>query len=279
MRHTALLTTLLLPLLLAIGCATTDAQTSTTETHSAAAVPTPAEPEDELQDTTVEAADEDLADDDTADDEADERAARERTRKRQKLERDLELAQLRFQKAELAAGREIQAQDAAVTQAEQTLHMARQKLEAFHEFEIMLRNGRADQAVLRAEDSLRDARQELEQLELMYSEEQIADKAREIVLDRAKRRVERSEMNLELQKRERLKLSEADLPREAEQLEQDVHQKEIALEQAVQRREATELDNEISVRSARAEVLRLEAELDDLIDAMQRAAADADDED
>ena len=60
--------------------------------------------------------------------------------------------------------------------------------------------------------SLAEAQQELEQLELMYSEEEFADQTKEIVLERGRRRLERTQRDLELRRADFATLQEQTLP-------------------------------------------------------------------
>jgi len=258
-------------LLLAAGaCATTDQSHVVTRAEQPApaaveptpAPPPPAEPPAPVAETPPAPAQ-------AAADEV-EKSAADEAQKRAKLERELEVARLRLRQAELGGehGR-IQAEQ-AIAAAEFELQMAQRRLDTLRTQEIPVRIGRAELGLLQAQDRVTEEQQELDQLELMYQDEQIADKAREIVLERAARRVERSRANLDFQQRELVTLKERTIPVELAEAERGVFQKEQALQRARREAETGRIDRDISVINAQAEVLRLEQELAALAPAESR---------
>lgn len=258
-------------LLLAAGaCATTDQSRVVTRSEppaSAAVEPAPTPPP--AAEPAAPVAEAAPAPAQPTADEA-EKSAADEAQKRAKLERELEVARLRLRQAEL--GREhgrIQAEQ-AVAAAEFELQMAQRRLETLRTREIPVRVARAEQGLVGAQDRVTEEQQELEQLELMYQDEQIADKAREIVLERAARRLERSRTNLDLQQRELVTLKERTIPVELAEAEQGVLQKEQALQRARREAETGRIDRDISIINAQAEVLRLEQELAALAPAESR---------
>jgi hypothetical protein len=111
--------------------------------------------------------------------------ARDRVRKLSKLQRDLEVARLRLSKLKLDQDHAEIKFDESLAKAKADLELARKKLADFKQISVPERTERAKLNLAMAEDGLREAQEELAQLELMYSEEQFADKTKEIVVGRA----------------------------------------------------------------------------------------------
>ena len=61
------------------------------------------------------------------------------------------------------------------------------------------RVSRAELGFQFAQDGAKEAEQELQQLEMMYQEDEFADKTKEIVLERGRRRLERSKRSLAIE--------------------------------------------------------------------------------
>ena len=117
------------------------------------------------------------------------------------------------------AGEELKAQrisdGAGLAGAEAETGLAEQQLKAFREIQAPLQRREAALATLGAVHSLSDQRQELEQLETMYKASELAQSTKEIVLERARRDVERLKEHVEIQRRK----EEAALPQELSQQE------------------------------------------------------------
>jgi hypothetical protein len=196
---------------------------------------------------------------------------RERERKLAKLERSLEVARLNLSKANLALEHgETQFEDSLVkTEAE--LEMSKTRLADFTEFASPNRVARAELGLQQAEDGFTEAQEELYQLELMYRDEQFADQTKEIVIERAKRRLERAQRDLEIRREELKALVDRTLPLEQRELELAVRQHERDLEQAQRSHQTTVIEQKVAILNAEAELDRLEIELSDLREEIQEA--------
>jgi hypothetical protein len=188
---------------------------------------------------------------------------RERQRKVTRLEHSLEVAHLNLDKSRLSAEHaERQFRDTA-GKAEADLDLVRTKLENFLDVNLPNRIARAELGLQGAEDGATEAREELDQLEQMYSDEQFADATKEIVIERARRRLERTQRDLELRRDEFRNLVEIALPIEQWELELGVQEKEHGLQQLRRGRDTAVIDQNVATMNAEAEVTRLENELSD----------------
>jgi hypothetical protein len=198
--------------------------------------------------------------------------ARERQRKLVRLDHELEVARLRLSRAQLAR-EHAEAQFAeSVSNAETDLELARVRLQDFTEVEVPQRTAWSELSLQRSEDGLKHAREELEQLELMYSEEQFADQTKEIVLERARRQLQRSERDAELRRKDHERLIEVELPLQTIEHERAVQNAERGLAQLRRGRAAEQIDQRVGVLGAEAEIVRLENERTDLMEEIAEAA-------
>jgi hypothetical protein len=181
--------------------------------------------------------------------------------KRAKLQRSLDVAREKAERAEMALAHQLADTQAALANAERAHELVVRKLRVFQDQDAPLRLDQARLSHQRAEDYLQEQQEELQQLEMMYTEEDLADKTAEIVLNRGRRRLARARRSLELETIELANLEEHHLPMERADLQKEVDEKARALEQARRKGELDRLDQEIAVMEAKAEVTGLEAEL------------------
>jgi hypothetical protein len=241
------------------------------DSEPGAAAPSEAAPAAETVEAAgeEEKAKEEAAKGEEAEDEA--KKARERERKLAKLERDLEVAGLKLSKEQLASKQaEIQFEE-SLAKAMGELGVAKQKLDNLREVSAPQRVAWAELGLQRAEDRFTEAQEELEQLELMYSDEQFADKTKEIVVERARRQLERSRRDLELRKKDLDTLVKVTIPLETTEHELGVQEKERALQQVRRNHETAMLDKQVGVLNAEAEIVRLENELADVKEEIEEA--------
>lgn len=191
---------------------------------------------------------------------AEERAKEERTLA--KLERDLAVAMEKLHRAEMAQSHAELEHELAIAKAQQELAIERKKLDTFVAKEVLSRVEWASHALTGAEDRLQEAREELEQLQQMYGEDDFADGTKEIVLERGRKRLERSQRDYELRSADFETLTKRTIPIEISEREQRVEDKEHALEKARRAAETGRLDQHISLMTARHEITRLETEID-----------------
>lgn len=197
--------------------------------------------------------------------------ARERQRKLIKLRRELEMAELKLAKAKIVKGQGELKYNDSLAKAEKDFELAKRKLQIFEKFTLPNRVARAELGVQYAEDRLWETQKELQQLELMYNEEQFADKTKEIVIERARKQLERSTRDLELRREELQTLKDVTLPLERMELELAAEQAKRALLDVQRDNEAALIDRNVAELSAEAEVVRIENELADLEEEIEEA--------
>ncbi len=201
--------------------------------------------------------------------------ARERQRRLDKLARELESAQLRLEKVRLANEHAAVQHEEALTRATREAVLEKQKQRNFEEAGAPNRIARTELHVRGGEDGLREAQQELEQLELMYAEDEFADQTKEIVIERARRSLERTERDLQLRRQELAILVDRTLPQETADQDLAVRQKEEAVRQLERGRKGALLEERLAIMGAEAEITRLELELADVHEEIREATAEA----
>jgi hypothetical protein len=209
-----------------------------------------------------------------ADGKEDAKQARERERKLRRAEQGLEVAQLNLAKAKIAMDLdELRYQDALKT-ADREFELAKRKLQIFTKFETPNRLARAALSLQQTEDGHLESQQELAQLELLYKGEQFADDTKEIVIERARRHLERAARDLELRREEVQRLQDVTLPLEQTELEHAAEQKRLACLNVQRDHEGPLIDRKVAVLTAQAEVTKLEEEITDLHEEIAKAAAE-----
>jgi len=181
--------------------------------------------------------------------------------KRARLVRDLAIAKEKLAKAGLALTHQQADDQAELAQKAAEHKLAMTKLQDFEAHDAPQQLEEARLQLLRSEDWLKDAEEELAQLEMMYAEEDLADKTREIVLERGRRRLERARRDVALSHITLANLEEHSLPREAVDLRSQMTEKARLLENLQRAIEAHRLEKQIALMEAEAEVTRLEEEI------------------
>ena len=137
---------------------------------------------------------------------------------------------------------------------ERELELARAELAQFDDVDAPNRAAKAHLDLARRQDALVEQQEELAQLEMMYEKEDLADKTREIVLQRGKRRVERAKEELAIIEHETQALESRTLPRERSKLALEADAKARELEGMVHETEATLLEKRMAVEAAEVEL-------------------------
>jgi hypothetical protein len=192
-----------------------------------------------------------------------EREAKERDKalKRAALERELPIAREKLIKAQKdLSDQDLDAQGAAV-KLQKDLGLAKIKLETFEKREMPAKIAKAQLDLQNSRDGLDNSQEELEQLEIMYKEQDLADKTREIVIRRAKRDLERARQRLGLQEAEATLLTERTLPQDREKLALDVEEKEREIARAERAAQKATLEKRIALMAAESDIKRIEAEM------------------
>ncbi len=161
-----------------------------------------------------------------------------------------EVAQLAARRAttELAHAVAVADEELALAAAQRALRLARD--DTAH-FKAVVQPRRLQSTALdlqASEDRLLETREELAQLELMYGESELGDATAEIVLQRTRRRLKLAEMRHKLREAEAVELEERTLPRELEDLQTTLHEKEVALENCRRGQEKARMERESALR-------------------------------
>ncbi len=189
---------------------------------------------------------------------------KEASLKKAGFERELAIAREKLAKAKRDVMDQELSGSAAVLKARADVELTQARLRTIDEKEAPNRLAKANLDLQAARDSQDDSKEELEQLEIMYKEQDLADKTREIVIRRSKRQLARAADRLKLQEDDVKILSERTLPQEREKLVLEIADKQRAHEQSVRASESGLFEKRLGILVAEAEVARLERELEAL---------------
>jgi len=182
-------------------------------------------------------------------------------RQRAQLERRLEIASLALAKAQIEVELgQLKYRD-TIARVDKEFELAKKRLQIFERMTAPSHRARAELDLQLAEDSLAEAQEDLYQAELQYGAQETPDRGQELAIERARRRLERTQRDVELRREEFKTLTEVLLPLEQQELELAAEVKKRAALQAQRDDEGPGLDRKMAVLSAEAEVRRLEAEL------------------
>ncbi len=156
----------------------------------------------------------------------------------------------KLQVARLQLATAEQREETSRMRKEKELELQKAELAQFDESDAPSRLAKANLDLARRRDALAEQQEELAQLEMMYEQQDLADKTREIVLQRGKRRVERAQEELAIVERDTKTLESRTLPRERGKLALEVEVKERELQESKGEGEATLLEKRLAVRSA-----------------------------
>jgi hypothetical protein len=142
---------------------------------------------------------------------------------------------------------------------EKELELSRAELTQFEESDMPNQLAKSKLELTRRRDSLTEQQEELAQLEMLYEKQDLADKTREIVLQRGKRRVERAQDDLAISERESATLESKTLPRQRAKLAFEIEAKTRELDEQKSEAQVTQLEKRMAVRTAEAELKAAEA--------------------
>jgi hypothetical protein len=182
--------------------------------------------------------------------------------KHAQLERDLALADKRLEKTKLEMQHFEESSRDALARAEQEVDLSTMALKQFTDFEMKIKLDRSQHRLQMTKDGLEEAKEEMAQLEMMYKEQDLADKTREIVLRRGKRRVERAEAGLAIEMRDQEQLATQTLPLEEKRLKMDLESKQKALAQTRRTTEEALADKKIALMSCEFDVTKIKSEIE-----------------
>lgn len=164
---------------------------------------------------------------------------------------------LAIAKLQLELGQQRAESNRARKQVE--LELARGELAQFDECDAPSQLARSKLELTRHRDALVEQQEELAQLEMLYEKQDLADKTREIVLQRGQRRVARAQEDLALAERDAKTLEERSLPRQHARLKLEVEAKTRELAQLQPEEAAATLEKHMAVRAAEADLRAAEA--------------------
>ncbi len=169
-------------------------------------------------------------------------------------ERELATAQdkLTIARLQLELGQHRAESSRARKQVE--LELARGELSQFDESDATNQLARSKLELTRRRDSLTEQQEELAQLEMLYEKQDLADKTREIVLQRGQRRVARAQDELAIGEREAVALETKSLPRQRARLALELEAKTREFDELKPEAEASMLEKRMAVRAAEAEL-------------------------
>ncbi len=200
-------------------------------------------------------------------------------RKLAKLDRDLDLARAKLHRAQMAQRQAATKHEVALAKTQRELELQQQRYATFGERAVPNRIAWAQLRLTRAQDSLKETREELAQLEALYAADEFADGTKEIVLDRGRRRLERSKRDFELRSEDFAILTEKTIPAETVDQELKLEQKVQALAKARREAEASELDKNIGLQGAENGIAKLVDDIQAHTEAMAKRQRERTDED
>jgi hypothetical protein len=192
-----------------------------------------------------------------------EKERRDIVRKQTRGQRDLQMADLKLAKAKVQIELTEKQNTQAVEKAKKDIEVAERKLKNFKEKSRPERIERAELGLAFGQDSVKEAEQELEQLEIMYKDDQFADKTKEIVLERGRRRLERTKKSLAIESGAIALLKNETLPLEELEQELALKDKREAFEKMQRDQELGMIDQRVGLIAAEGEVLRLKDDISD----------------
>ncbi len=180
---------------------------------------------------------------------------------REKLQRELAISREKVAQCEATAAVEAADNADALARATAAQALSADKLRHLESADAPARVDAARLRLQEATDGLQEAREELAQLEEMYKETELADKTREIVIQRTKRRLARAEWSLRNQTLAVELLEKQKLPLEIADGRKQLNDDSRAVEQQKRKNDLAGLAKKIELLSARSEVARVESEL------------------
>lgn len=174
----------------------------------------------------------------------------------------LELANVRLQRAQMDAEQQQVDSGLATTKAQLELRLAQKALDHFLKVEMAAKRARGELDLTQGKDYLTEQEEELAQLELMYKNDDLGDKTKEIVLARSKRRLDRARQSIALQTKELDDLLTVQQPDQKEKLELAVKDRESDLHRAEFTAKTAQIDKDLAVKTAAMEVEKQKRELE-----------------
>jgi hypothetical protein len=166
----------------------------------------------------------------------------------------LDAARLRLKQAEAD-------DQSALVRLEAERALAEGELKQFDEQDAPNRLAQQKLQAQNTRDQFADDQEELKQLEMMYAAEDLADQTKQIVLQRGKRKLGRSQERLAIEERELAVFEQFTLPRERSKLQLELTAKVRALEAEKSSFAITVLEKQVDISEAEDDVKEREATL------------------
>lgn len=179
----------------------------------------------------------------------------------EKLEHDLRVRSSKLAIAEMKIQGDVLQREQRLAHLREDLAMAEAKLQNFVAVTLPSRKARAELDLRGARDFATEAAEELRQIEIMYEEQDLADKTAEFVVSRGQRRAERAARRIEIQEAEVASLVAHELPQEQMRHEQTVKKAAEALGAAEHDSKVALAREELELMEARVAVQRAEKAL------------------
>jgi len=174
----------------------------------------------------------------------------------------IQMARRKLDRAQMDVDQQKSDGDAAVAKATVERDLARKALAHFDAVDMPQRLAKAVLDLKDSSDYMTEQEEEMQQLELMYSKDDLADKTKEIVLARGKRRLDRAKQRYALAQKDHDDLKGVQLPEQRDKLVQALKEKELELQRAQFNAKAGAMDKETAVLAARQEIEKLGRELE-----------------
>jgi hypothetical protein len=174
----------------------------------------------------------------------------------------LAMAKRKLERAQMDFDQQQSDGDAAVVKATVERDLAKKALKHFDDVESPQRLKKAELDLKDSSDSMTEQDEEMQQLELMYSKDDLGDKTKEIVLARGKRRLERAKQRLALAQKDYDDLKNVQLAEQRDRLVLALKDKELDLQRAEFGAKAGKMDKETAVLAAQQELGKVSRELE-----------------
>jgi HlyD family secretion protein len=186
-------------------------------------------------------------------------------------ELDLRAAKLRLEDVRTAFTMLDVEMELALAVAADKAKWAKKNRDEYIRVELPLDEDQHQHSRQRSVDSIQDQKEEIEQLGKMYSEDELTEETEEIVLRRAKRRLERTITGLDLQDRRRKYSVETQRPRRLDEMELEVRSKEHELKKVQATQKNQKQLKEIELRKTEIEAEKQATELAKLRKDLEKA--------
>lgn len=166
----------------------------------------------------------------------------------------LEIATTKLERAKMDVEQQKVDSALALDKAKLELSLATKARDHYVSVEMPAKRARAELELTQMKDSLTEQEEELAQLELMYKNDELGDKTKEIVIARTRRRLERVKASVALQTKDLEDLVNVQQPEQKEKLENAVKDKEADVQRAEATAKSSAMDKQLAVKTQTAEV-------------------------